>query len=153
MRLETSGGRCAGRLHHRPWEICDLFRYPALAAAALLLSLCLPAQAGWDLRFDDEFDGSQLDRSRWATRLIYEHETLDHLNDEAQRYRDNNNHVLGNGVLGLTARKTATGWESGMIRSLQTFYYGYFEARVKLPKGRGVWPAFWINSDYDQEGK
>jgi beta-glucanase (GH16 family) len=129
-----------------------LSRSPILAAA-LLLSLCLPAQAGWDLRFDDEFDGNQLDRSRWATRLIYEHETLDHLNDEAQRYRDNGNHVVSNGILGLTARKTATGWESGMIRSLQTFYYGYFETRVKFPKGRGIWPAFWINSDYDLEGK
>jgi beta-glucanase (GH16 family) len=119
----------------------------------MLLPLAVPAQAGWDLRFDDEFDGSQLDRSRWATRLIYEHETLDHLNDEAQRYRDNGNHVVSNGTLALTARKTPTGWESGMIRSLQTFYYGYFEARVKFPKGRGIWPAFWINSDYDLEGK
>ena len=40
-----------------------------------------------------------------------------------------------------------------MIRSQQTFYYGYFEARVKLPHGRGVWPAFWINSDYNIDGQ
>jgi beta-glucanase (GH16 family) len=125
----------------------------AILAVVLLLPFTLPARAGWDLRFDEEFDGNQLDRSRWATRLIYEHETLDHLNDEVQRYRDNGNHVVGNGVLALTARKTPTGWESGMIRSLQTFYYGYFETRVKFPKGRGIWPAFWINSDYNLEGQ
>jgi beta-glucanase (GH16 family) len=124
-----------------------------LIVIATLWSVSVPAVAGWDLRFDDEFDGSQLDRSRWATRLIYEHETLDHLNDEAQRYRDNGNHVVSSGALALVARKTPTGWESGMIRSLQTFYYGYFETRVKFPKGRGIWPAFWINSDYDLEGK
>jgi beta-glucanase (GH16 family) len=33
-----------------------------------------------------------------------------------------------------------------MIRSKTTFHYGYFEARIKLPGGLGVAPAFWLNS-------
>jgi beta-glucanase (GH16 family) len=51
-------------------------------------------------------------------------------------------------------RPTAKGfYPSGMIRSRQTFRYGYFEARIKLPPGKGLWPAFWLNSDYDKHGK
>jgi beta-glucanase (GH16 family) len=40
-----------------------------------------------------------------------------------------------------------------MVRSHKTFRYGYFEARVKLPSGKGLWPAFWLNSDYDKKGR
>ncbi len=120
-----------------------------------MLALSRPwrCAAGWSLTFDEEFHGAVLDRSVWATRFIYADETLDHLNDEVQLYRDNDNHQLKDDALNLVARKTATGWQSGMIRSRQTFYYGYFEARVKLPQGRGVWPAFWLGPDYDIDGR
>jgi len=129
------------------------FRRVWLALAVPVL-LTAPAQAaGWAMTFNQDFNGSTLDRSVWATRFIYEGETLDHLNDEAQHYRDNDNHQVKDGALDLIARKTDSGWQSGMIRSQQTFYYGYFEARVKLPHGRGVWPAFWINSDYNIDGQ
>lgn len=40
-----------------------------------------------------------------------------------------------------------------MIRSHRTFYYGYYEARVFLPNAKGVWPAFWLEADYDIDGK
>ena len=133
---------------------CPCWLSSAGACFALLISLSAPASAaGWKLVFEDEFDGDALDRSRWATRYIYGNETLDFLNDEAQRYRDKGNHVIKNGVLDLVARKTGDGYESGMIRSRQTFYYGYFEARILLPKGRGVFPAFWLNPDYDINGR
>ena len=51
--------------------------------------------------------------------------------------------------LRLTAKYDSVGryYTSGMIRSKTTFKYGYFEGRFKLPKGRGIWPAFWLNSD------
>lgn len=108
----------------------------------------------WQRVFFDDFDASGLDRTVWATRYIYSNEKLDHLKDEAQRYRDNNNHVIADGVLSLVARYNGDGvFESGMIRSKKTFMYGYFEARVFLPNAKGVWPAFWLNSDYDENGK
>jgi len=125
----------------------------ALALSLLLTAPSVAQAAGWAMTFNDDFNGAALDRSAWATRLIYEGESLDHLNDEAQHYRDNDNHQIKNGALDLVARKTEDGWQSGMIRSRQTFYYGYFEARVKLPQGRGVWPAFWINPDYNIDGQ
>lgn len=132
-------------------------RYRPLPVAVLIVSAILPTKAawsaGWELVFSDEFNGAKLDRTKWATRYIYENETMDHFNDENQRYRDN--HVLSDGVLSLVAKKLegTNLFESAMIRTHQTFYYGYYEARVYLPNGKGVWPAFWLEADYDINGK
>lgn len=115
--------------------------------------------AGYALAFNDEFSGSSLNRSKWFTRYIQAGGTLDRLNDEQQRYRDNDNHRVTGGVLSLTARKVSTGspagidYESGMIRSDWTARYGYYEARVKMPRGIGLWPAFWLVSDVSASGE
>ncbi|MDB5815506.1 MAG: hypothetical protein JWN23_2623 [Rhodocyclales bacterium] len=114
--------------------------------------------AGYGLAFNDEFNGTSLNTDKWFTRYIYDGGTKDRLNDEQQRYRDNNNHVIANGVLSLVARKVSSNdpqgvdYESGMIRSDWTTRYGYFEARVKMPGAIGVWPAFWLNSDVAETG-
>jgi beta-glucanase (GH16 family) len=88
-------------------------------------------------------------REAFHTRYIYANGTLDTLNDEWQRYRDNGNHVIRDGVLALVARvpgELAPGKvESGMLRSKWSGKYGYFECRMKVPSGRGMWPAFWLN--------
>jgi serralysin len=67
-----------------------------------------------------------------------------------------NNFILDNGVLrirALPASKQITDavgswakYTSGLITTQFSFTqtYGYFEARLKLPTGRGVWPAFWL---------
>ncbi|WP_165864375.1 glycoside hydrolase family 16 protein [Capsulimonas corticalis] len=91
---------------------------------------------------------AQLD-AEFFTRFIYNDGKLDTLNDEWERYRDNNNHVFADGELKLTARAVdglkSGGIESGMLRSKWTGKYGYYECCMKVPKGRGMWPAFWIN--------
>lgn len=57
------------------------------------------------------------------------------------------------GVLSITANKAAAGsnpynlpYTSGALNSKSLFYqqYGYFEARVKVPAGNGLWSAFWM---------
>jgi beta-glucanase (GH16 family) len=107
--------------------------------------------SGYVTVFGDEFTQARLDTSRWWTRYIYADGTLDFLNDEQQRYRENGNHVMTGQSLVLLAKKVGgdgdeAGYESGMIRSKATFRYGYFEARIKVPSGLGVRPAFWLNS-------
>lgn len=125
----------------------------ALLIACAILPTKSAWSSGWELVFSDDFDGDKLDRKKWATRYLYNNETMDHFNDEKERYRDN--HVLSNGVLSLVAKKMEGNdlFESAMIRSHQTFYYGYYEARVLLPNAKGVWPAFWLEADYDIDGK
>jgi beta-glucanase (GH16 family) len=114
---------------------------------------------GYRLVFNDEFQGTALDRSRWFTRFIQGSETGDRLNDENQIYTDHDTHVLGGGVLRLVARRRALSqpsginYESGMIRSDWTVRYGFFEARVRMPGGLGVFPAFWLNSDVSETGR
>lgn len=125
-----------------------------VASIVVALGSATPAWcAGWELVFSDEFNGDKLDRTKWATRYIYNNETMDRFNDEKQRYRDN--HVMSEGALNLIAKKNegADTFDSAMIRSHQTFYYGYYEARVFLPNARGSWPAFWLEADYDIDGK
>ena len=93
-------------------------------------------------------DDRQL-REAFFTRFVYEGGKLDKLNDEWQRYRDHDNHVFEDGALALVARaptEVASGKiESGMLRSKWSGQYGYFECRMKVPGGRGMWPAFWLN--------
>jgi beta-glucanase (GH16 family) len=114
--------------------------------------------AGYGLAFNDEFNGTSLNTDKWFTRYIYNGTTTDRLNDEQQRYRDNNNHIVSGGVLSLVARKVTDNdpaginYESGMIRSDWTTRYGYIEARVKMPGGIGMWPAFWLDSDASENG-
>jgi beta-glucanase (GH16 family) len=136
--------------------------------------------AGTRLLFSDEFDGDALDRRAWCTRYVFgggpplqvadaECEqagsgTLDFLNDEQQRYRDTDSrghsmHEVAGGQLTLlaTAGPSAGQYEAGMIRSKRLFKpddtkYLYITARVHLPSVRGTWPAFWLNSDRNEQG-
>jgi len=88
-------------------------------------------------------------RDQFYTRFIYEGGKLDTLKDEWQRYRDNQNHEFADGRFALVARapgELKNGQiESGMLRSKWSGEYGYIEGRMKVPTGRGLWPAFWLN--------
>jgi beta-glucanase (GH16 family) len=101
---------------------------------------------GWTLDWSDEFDGAALDSSNWVA------ETGGHgwNNHELQYYtgRADNVRVAG-GMLIIEARKEKyekNGYTSARIKTAGLFEptYGRFEARMKIPKGQGIWPAFWM---------
>ena len=107
-----------------------------------------PAIAGvWHLKFDDEFNGKQLDRTKWSTTYPWGGRTNGG-NHELEYYTDTA-FTLSSGVLRIQAdRHSSHGFKytSGMISSHASFNAtsGYFEIRAKVPKGTGLWPAFWL---------
>lgn len=92
-------------------------------------------------------------RAEFHTRYVYDNGRQDTLpgNGEWERYRDNDNHRIEGDVLKLVAHVRGGlrngGIESGMLRSKWTGKYGYYEIRMKVPRGRGLWPAFWLNPE------
>lgn len=61
-----------------------------------------------------------------------------------------NAYVGTDGYLHIAARNPASGvYTSARLKSegLQSFQYGRIEARVKMPVGQGMWPAFWMLGD------
>lgn len=88
-------------------------------------------------------------RAQFHTRYIYENGTLDKLKGEWQRYRDHDNHEFRDGRFALVARAPNAlqngQIESGLLRSRWSGRYGYIEGRIKVPPGRGLWPALWLN--------
>jgi beta-glucanase (GH16 family) len=141
--------------------ICSVFLLTAPGCVKVVETTASPpppspyVPTGFDLVFNDEFEGSALNNSKWWTRLIHHLGTGDTLNDELERYRESNNHIISGGTMKLAAYRTGRlfpQYTSGMLRSKMTFKYGYFEARMKIPRGLGTWAAFWLNPSQSAEG-
>ncbi len=78
-------------------------------------------------------------------------------NQELQYYTDRSDNVtVQNGVLLITAREESfegAQYTSARLLTKDLFEqkYGRFEARIRLPSGQGIWPAFWmLGADIDQ---
>lgn len=101
---------------------------------------------GWTLIWQDEFDGEVLDPAKWAVE-IGGHGWG---NNEKQFYTDRTENLrLEDGLLIFEARDeffVRRNYTSGRIKTqgLFSFTYGRVEARMKLPYGQGMWPAFWM---------
>jgi beta-glucanase (GH16 family) len=109
-----------------------------------------PSSSRWVLTYDNEFNGTGVPQN-W------------NFNVGGYGYGDNelqwngvaNARMNGSGQLVISATRGSNGhpcWNgpcqyvSSRIETLNTFSqaYGMFEARMKLPPGRGLWPAFWL---------
>lgn len=111
------------------------------------------AQQCQTLVWSDEFDGNQLDTSKWETQIGdgCDIGLCGWGNNELQYYKAENA-TVGNGVLSITAKKErvrAKQYTSARLRTANMpnggeWTNGRFEARIKLPQGQGLWPAFWM---------
>ena len=115
----------------------------------------IPPIEGWTLVWQDEFDDEQIDRQNW-TFDIGGHGWG---NGEMQYYTDRSENArLENGLLVVEARQekySGSYYTSARLKSqaLQEFQYGRMEARLKVPEGKGFWPAFWmLGSNFLQAG-
>jgi beta-glucanase (GH16 family) len=112
-----------------------------------------PIPGNWDLQWSDEFNARPATptwvKTLWGTT---------HFGGELENYTPNNV-TASNGILSLTAKREISNgfpYTSGLVDTGgdfatggpnlpgMSFKYGYVEARMKLTKGAGLWPAFWM---------
>jgi beta-glucanase (GH16 family) len=124
----------------------------------------------WKLIWSDEFEGKEIDRSKWDFDLgngFYDYNAKQWINgwgnEELQYYtREPENAFVKEGLLHIKAIKESIhncGYTSARMKTrkrdgsaLFNQCYGKFEFRAKLPTGKGVWPALWMLPQSDKYG-
>lgn len=115
---------------------------------------------GYRLMWNDEFNGDGVDPLNWE----FENWAPGYVNNELQRYVPGGEKggvktaFVENGALNIVARVLGTEVISARMNSStgegkRAWTYGWFEARILLPSGKGTWPAFWmmpVNQNYDK---
>ncbi|TCB95633.1 glycosyl hydrolase family protein [Micromonospora zingiberis] len=143
-----------------------------LAAAVVASVLVVPVNAApaaaaiGGLTWQDEFNapaGTPVDQSKWR----FDIGGHGWGNNERQYYTNSTSNAVhdGQGNLVITARRENPAnyqchygrceYTSARLLTAATFNqaYGRFEARIKIPRGQGIWPAFWmLGSDFGNVG-
>lgn len=129
----------------------NIFRIIISLFCVLILQLQLVAQSNKKVLFFDDFTSASLDRSKWNVII-----TGDHFNDELQAYIDSASTLfVENGCLVfrpqyspgfITKDGKRFDFTSARITTQNKFdfAYGTAEAKIKLTKGSGLWPAWWM---------
>ena len=120
------------------------------------------ARKGWKLVWSDEFEGNEVDRSKWDFDLgngFYDYKNHAWVpgwgNEELQYYtHDAENVTVGQSVLTIRAVKAplhGCGYTSARLKTkkrdgsvLFATQYGRVEFRARVPWGKGLWPALWM---------
>jgi beta-glucanase (GH16 family) len=116
-----------------------------------------PDHPAWTLVWDDEFsggNGSVPDRSKWVIETGgngWGNQELEYYTNRVQNVQ------VQDGNLVITARHEGfsdndgvfRGYTSARLKTQHKFAqaYGRFEARIQIPRGQGIWPAFWLLGD------
>jgi len=108
-------------------------------------------EEGWKLVWSDEFDGPEINKNNWTHEIGRGDNGWG--NNELQYYTDKeeNSRIItdqeGNSVLMIEAREDEEHQYTSarmITQDKQFFQFGKVEARIKLPFGQGIWPAFWM---------
>lgn len=100
------------------------------------------APEGYSLVWNDEFDGTELG-SDWTFEIA----GPGFVNNELQNYvKGKDVAEVSDGTLKIHLHKDGSDIRSARIyaKRSQGWRYGYIEASIRLPEGKGTWPAFWM---------
>lgn len=119
-------------------------RYPA----ANLGNDTYQVSDGWELVWADEFDDDEVNPENWNRQVV----EAGRFNEEWQRYTSSTkNAYIENGSLVLKANHESDThghdqYTSARLNTAQkqSWKYGKISARMQLPYGEGMWPAFWM---------
>ncbi len=109
--------------------------------------------AGYTLVWQDEFNDSRLSGGKPAlpntSDWWYETGNGGWGNNEIENYvagvqGTDTCAIVTDGTLKIIAKKIGGEVLSIRMNTSKSWTYGYFEARLKLPQGKGTWPAFWM---------
>ena len=122
-----------------------------------------PPPPSWKLVWSDEFNGpngSAVDSSKWVTETGgggWGNNELEYYTSRLENASQQN----GNLVIKVLQEKytgadgVTRNYTSARLKTQGKFSqtYGRFEARIKIPRGQGIWPAFWmLGNDIDKPG-
>ncbi|HCO95511.1 MAG TPA: hypothetical protein DIU00_16445, partial [Phycisphaerales bacterium] len=95
----------------------------------------------WKLAWSDEFDGTQIDQSKWE--VLGDWKRRDGFWVKEDSYLD------GKGNLLIRTKKDGDRYTSGAMRTRGKFEhkFGYWVCRSKFPTQQGHWPAFWMHAN------
>jgi beta-glucanase (GH16 family) len=142
----------------------------AIAALAGPAGAAEPLKAEWKLVWSDEFDGKEIDKTKWDFDIgngFYSYDANQWIggwgNGELQYYtRNADNAFVKDGMLHIRAVKESLhgcGYSSARLKTrkkdgsaLFCQKYGKFEFRAKLPTGQGIWPALWMLPQEEKYG-
>ncbi len=120
---------------------------------AVILASCCSASAAWgqsyQMVWQDEFNGTQLDLTKWESQVGDGCPALCGWGNNELEYYRTQNAAVASGLLTITAKRENFGGRSYTSARLRTknrgdWKYGRIEMRAKMPIGRGLWPAFWM---------
>ena len=105
-----------------------------------------PESLGYELFWEDQFNGDKLDPEKWAPRAVGPR-AVGYISPEAIKVKD--------GFLELSAFVKGDSILVGAVGTQDLFMtkYGYFECRAQLQKSKGNWSAFWIQSKGIAQGE
>ena len=104
--------------------------------------------AEWKLAWSDEFEKDTIDTNNWNFQVV----EAGRFNDEWQRYTNSSdNAYIDNNCLVIKAIHESDihmmdQYTSARLHTAHkhSWKYGKIVARIKLPQGKGIWPAFWM---------
>lgn len=114
-------------------------------------------ESQWKLVWSDEFDSKEINKDNWNLQEV----KAGRFNDEWQRYtKSNENAYIANNCLIIKAKHESQKHGKNQYTSARlntagkhAWKYGKFSAKIKLPEGQGIWPAFWmLGANIDENG-